>query len=314
VVASSKASYLEIRTTPKGADKAARQPYIDTFVSGLQQANTRFAGRKMAYGLLSLDRSSCTPEAAHEIIDAVIAEKERSGLLVGIDLSGNYLAPRKLTGRSLALTLKYALSKNIGLALHVGEIDSPEERSEVDLILETLADWQKQQPSDKNPFHGKVRLGHGIFLTPKQIELIREMRLPMEICPACHEKLNWWKTNQPHPITKLYTSWQDPVVPGTDDELFFGEDARTANQRVLDFFAYPKDRKTGDAHAHHARFRFSSATPLPQAIPSIPKAASTSYWRYGLGAAVALFGLGLFAARFFQERTAADKPEMTPRP
>lgn len=305
VVSSSKASYLEIRTSPKGADPVSRQLYIDAFVRGLRQANAKQGGKKIAYGLLSLDRSSCIPEVAHEIIDAVAAEKARSGLLVGIDLSGNYLAPRKLTGKALAGALVYALSKNIGLALHVGEIDSPEERSDVDLILETLASWQRQQkPSARNLFHGKVRLGHGIFLTPRQIQQIQEMQLPIEICPACHEKLNWWQAGQPHPVTKIYSSWKDPVVTGTDDELFFGEDARTANRRVLDFLAYPGDRKKGDARAHQVRFRFASANKTPPA--------STSYLRYGVGIAVAALGVAVIAARLFSKGKAADSSGAVP--
>lgn len=303
VVKYSRARYLEIRTSPKGDDKASRQPYIDTFVRGLQQANTQFAGQKVAYGLLSWDRSSCTPEAALEIVDAVVAEKERSGLLVGIDLSGNYLKPRKLTGEPLARAIKYALSKNIGLALHVGEVESKEEEREIDLILDTLEEWQKQQPSGKNPFHGKVRLGHGIFLTAKQIERIRELQLPMEICPACHEKLNWWKTGQKHPVTKIYSSWTDPVVPGTDDELFFGETAKTANRRVLDFLNYPKNQKTGAANAHQARFRFASEAPAPK----------PSYWRYGVFAAAAVVGLGVIAARIWGKGK-ADTPGTAPLP
>jgi adenosine deaminase len=260
VVEASKASYMEIRTTPKGTDQPTRQEYINTFVRGLNQANKKFSGSKAAFGLLSLDRSSCTPETAYEIVDAVVAEKARSGLLVGIDLGGNYLAPRKLTGEELAKVLKYALSKDIGLALHVGEINSVEEKNDVDIILKTLADWQKLQPGS-NPFQGKVRLGHGIFFTPLQIEMIQNMQLPLEICPACHEKLNWWKPSEPHPVTSIYKTWQDPVIPATDDELFFGQDAKAANQQVLDLLSYPQGQNRGMANTHHAKFRF---TPQPE--------------------------------------------------
>ena len=44
---------------------------------------------------------------------------------------------------------------------------------------------------DNNPLHGKVRLGHCIYLTQQQKERINKLGIPIEICPSCHSKLNW---------------------------------------------------------------------------------------------------------------------------
>lgn len=257
VMQSSKAAYLEIRTTPKDMAGSAWEKYVDAFVAGLIDGNKKCAGRKIARGLLSLDRTIHNEEISYAIIDHVVAEKERTGLLVGIDLSGNPLAERKLTGEALASVIRYALVKKIGVGIHLGEVDTPIESSEVDNILAVLAAWHNQDIASHR-FQGRVRLGHGIYLSDSQRSIIRELKIPIEICPSCHTKLNWWSKPNPHPVTQIYKFWHDPVVVGTDDEIIFGGNAKQENHTLLELLGYPTEQKKNHAHEHQSKFRFTN--------------------------------------------------------
>jgi adenosine deaminase len=260
VIDASKACYMEIRTTPKDMDGASWEKYVDAFVNGLIEGNKKCSGKKIARGLLSLDRTIHTEKMSYQIIDRVVLEKQHSGLLVGIDISGNPMAERKLTGDTLASVLRYALDKDIGVAIHIGEANTDIEKNDVDIILAILTSWSKKSYSGSysgNYFHGKIRLGHGIFLTEEQRVTIKKLRIPIEVCPSCHEKLNWWHKSKPHPVTHIYQFWKDPVVTGTDDEMIFGGNAKEENQRVLEMLGYPKNEKKEEARIHQSTFRFA---------------------------------------------------------
>lgn len=224
VVEHSKADILEIRTTPKVMKTEGLELYIQAFVQGLSDAKNLYPNKK-ARGLLSIDRTRHSFNDAKWIIDAAVKEKQSSGMIVGIDLSGNYLTERTLTGHDLYVAIKYALDKDIGLALHVGETDSDIERQDFDFILKAVDEYQ-------GVIHGKVRLGHAAYRTASQDEIIKKHKIPVEICPSCHRYLEWWKEDKPHPILTLY-QFRTQVMPGTDDELLFGSNAKE-EQRILD--------------------------------------------------------------------------------
>jgi adenosine deaminase len=158
---------------------------------------------------------------------------------------------------TVAAVLRYALKKDIGVAIHIGEADTKAEMNDVDIILNVLTSWSKQINSG-NPFQGKVRLGHGIFLTEGQRATIKALQLPIEVCPSCHEKLNWWNKSKPHPVTHIYQIWKDPVVVGTDDEMIFGGNVKEENHTVLEMLGYPKDEKADEAMVHQSKFRFAN--------------------------------------------------------
>lgn len=243
VVEHSKADILEIRTTPKMMKNGGVDAYIQSFVEGLQEAKTLHPNKK-ARGLLSIDRTRHPLEEAKGIIDAALKEKQSSGMIVGIDLSGNYLTERTLTGNDLYIAIKYALNKDIGLALHVGEVDSDIERQDFDLILKAIDEYQ-------GAIHGKVRLGHGIYRTVSQDEIIKKHEIPVEICPTCHKYLEWWKQDRPHPILTLY-QLRTQVIPGTDDEFIFGSDAKVEQQKLDEMLKMPEALSALNESEQHA--------------------------------------------------------------
>lgn len=235
VVEHSEAIDLEIRSTPKVLDGTNWLSYANAFVNGLLDANARFPD-KNPRGMLSLDRTIHKLQEAKQIIDYV--DEDPTGMLVGIDICGNPADHRVLTGSDLSEAIMYVLEKNMGIALHLGEIDSDIERQDTTHILTALETWQFQQKSvtsNLNPFHGKVRLGHAIFLTPDQRNKIKKLDLPIEICPSCHEQLSLF-THDEHPVTKVYSPEEKKtalnVLPGTDDCYIFDCSARLEAERV----------------------------------------------------------------------------------
>lgn len=235
VVATSKADYLEIRTTAKPMGQCTVDDYIQAFVAGLKEAQHKYP-KKHARGLLSIDRTRHTLQDAKEIIDAALNEKKKSGMIVGVDLSGNFIGKRALTGEDLYQAVLYGLQKDIGLALHVGEIDSEAERNDFDTILKAIQEYRTKH---QGKIYGKVRLGHAIYRTPAQDKIISELKIPIEICPSCHQQLDWWQKDKPHPILTLYTH-RTRVIPGTDDNLLFNCDDEGEQQKLDKILAVPQ--------------------------------------------------------------------------
>jgi len=245
VVKHSTADYLEIRSTPRALKDSTDLSYIEAFVAGLEQARKEHK-EKTAYGILSLDRAKHTKEDALKFIDAVVAKKEKTGLLVGIDISGNPAAEqRTITDNVLETVIKEALTKKIGIAIHIGEYESPLEERDSQTILDTLSEWKKEHKDFS--FAGKVRLGHGIHLTPEQRKTIKDLEIPLEVCPACHEQLKWWDKENAHPATLVHDN-PEFTVPGTDDSLMFARcDAKKETEVLKSMWGqFWKDSRSAD--------------------------------------------------------------------
>jgi adenosine deaminase len=187
VVKNSQAKYLEIRTTPKAMANSSRNDYIDAFEAGLNAVKKDGTIQKTAYGLLSLDRTLHTVDDAAAFIQCIL--KSPNKVLVGLDVSGNPLGKRTLSGNDLAKVVTMALESNVNIAIHMGESDTDIEKKDTDAVLNALEQWKQKQPdTGKNPFFGRVRLGHCIYLTKQQQQKIHTLGLPIEVCPTCHKK------------------------------------------------------------------------------------------------------------------------------
>jgi adenosine deaminase len=256
VIRSSSAKYLEIRTTPKKLGDHSVDNYIDAFEQGLISASQDSSIGKKAYGLLSLDRTMHDFETAKYFINRIATSHE--AVLKGIDICGHPTAARTLRGEDLSLTIKEALNRKIGLAIHMGEADTDMEREDTDTILATLEQWLSENPTaQENPFFGKVRLGHCIFLTDSQKEKIRRLKLPIEVCPTCHSKLNWHLENTHHPVRSIYSDLSEPITFATDDEIIFGANSKVEFNKGFLFFANSQNLTRKEVKENQAQFRFA---------------------------------------------------------
>ncbi|MDP3268835.1 MAG: hypothetical protein Q8M40_07275 [Legionella sp.] len=256
VVKNSETKYLEIRTTPKAMSGKSRNDYIDAFEAGLNPDNFK-NDRKSAHGLLSLDRTLHTLDDAAEFIQRVL--KSPAKVLVGIDISGNPLSKRTLTGKELAEVVTMALENRVSIAIHMGESDTDIEKQDTDAVLDALEKWKKDHSdSGSTLFRGKIRLGHCIFLTEQQKERIRTLELPIEICPTCHKKLNWHLEEQPHPVASVYADVSENLVIGTDDDAIFGSRMDNEFNQFIRFFTNIKNLSRKKIKEHQSEFRFGA--------------------------------------------------------
>ena len=99
------------------------------------------------------------------------------------------------------------------------------EKQDFDIILKAIDEYPGK-------IRGKVRLGHAIYRTPSQDEIIKRRKIPIEICGSCHREMGWWKENEEHSILSLY-QLRTCVISGTDDDLLFKCRAKK-EQQILD--------------------------------------------------------------------------------
>ena len=254
VAHNSEAKYLEIRTTPKAINGKSRNDYIDAFEEGLSSANFQ-NDKKSAYGLLSLDRTIHTIEDASDFLQRILNSPKK--VLVGIDISGNPLGKRTLSGEDLAKVVTMALENKVSIAIHMGESDTEIEKQDTDAVLDALEHWHKEHLDDVNAsFSGKIRLGHCIYLTEQQKDRIRTLALPIEICPTCHKKLNWHLEDMEHPVASVYSDVSENLIVGTDDDAIFGGRMNHEFNQFIRFFSNKTNLSRKEIKEHQSSFRF----------------------------------------------------------
>lgn len=253
VVTHSKAKYLEIRSTPKSMNNQSTLDYIKAFEEGLILAN-QVNPNKEALGLLSLDRTIHSLKEAQEFIQYIL--KSPHNVLAGLDICGNPLGKRTLTGHVLQEVITLALNKGLSIAIHLGEADTEDETNDIDIVLTTLEQWKSSQISNKNPLYGKVRLGHCIYLSDQQKQRIIDLAAPIEVCPTCHSLLNWHLEKKPHPVKSVYGDVSQPLVTGTDNESIFNGSAKDEFNKYLSFFANEKQLSRKEIKQNQAQFYF----------------------------------------------------------
>lgn len=215
VIGKSTADYLELRTTPRVFPPIhTKRDYLNAFILGLKHYPHK------AKGILSIDRYKHDKKDAKEIIGLALQHPDH---IVGVDISGyNPTKKRILRGTDLSEIITMILNTPLGLALHIGELDSEEERQDSTTSLHTIDDWFQQHPSHSSI--GKIRLGHALYLEEEHMRIVRKHNLPIEICPSCHRLVGSWPKGKTHPVEKVYTAKDSPVVIGTDDALIFDTD------------------------------------------------------------------------------------------
>ncbi|XGW08965.1 hypothetical protein V3C99_011350 [Haemonchus contortus] len=149
--------YLELRSTPKTTTEMSKEEYVQAVIDGILEASkdTDIITRL----LLSIDRRQ-TLEDAQQTVDIAVADK--SGLIVGLELSGD----PSVDGRKFIPVLERARASGLKVSVHLAEVSN--QLDEVDEFLAFRPD----------------RIGHGTFLhtNEKFVNLVMKHRIPLEIC------------------------------------------------------------------------------------------------------------------------------------
>ncbi len=229
VITKSTADYLEIRTTPREFSSARSfHPYVEAFVSALRRYPDK------AKGILSIDRYKHDLTIARDIITLALAYPD---CIVGIDISGvDPTGIRTLQGDDLGVCIETILDSPLGLAIHVGELESEKDQRDNTAALTAIDSWLQRHPL--TTCVGKIRLGHAIFLAEEHTHIIRKHHLPIEICPTCHRYLGCWRNGQEHPVQAVYPEHTSPVVLGTDNALNFSTSFQHEKALFLNTFPY----------------------------------------------------------------------------
>ncbi|KAL6736232.1 hypothetical protein Aduo_006610 [Ancylostoma duodenale] len=149
--------YLELRSTPRATSEMSKQEYIEALIDGVVEGSRDYG--LVTRLLLSIDRRQSVEEAEHTV---EMAAAEPSGLIVGVELSGN----PSIDGRKFLPVLQRARKSGLKVSVHLAEVTDQLDEVEEFLIF---------RPD---------RIGHGTYLHTQEryIDLMLQHRIPLEIC------------------------------------------------------------------------------------------------------------------------------------
>lgn len=149
--------YLELRSTPKVTAEMSKEEYVEALIDGIRQGSKECG--IIVRLLLSIDRRQTVADAMRTV---EIAMADGSGLIVGVELSGN----PSIDGQMFIPVLQRARDSGLKVSIHLAEVD--DQLDEVEEFLAFLPD----------------RIGHGTYLHTVNdfVEQVAKHRIPLEIC------------------------------------------------------------------------------------------------------------------------------------
>ncbi|XP_020811851.1 adenosine deaminase-like protein [Drosophila serrata] len=189
--------YVELRTTPKANKSYTRREYLQHVIDAIGEARKTYPDILVKL-LPSINRAEPVAVAEETVSLALEFAQSHPDLILGIDLSGN---PGKGTFSDFVPILSLAREKGLKLVLHCAEIENPAE------IKEMLN-------------FGMSRCGHGTFLTPEDIELLKSRNIPIECCLTSNVKSGTVHSLEEHHLKRLMEA-DAPKVICTDDSGVF---------------------------------------------------------------------------------------------
>ncbi|EDX13671.1 adenosine deaminase-like protein [Drosophila simulans] len=189
--------YVELRTTPKANENYSRRDYLQTVIDAIKEASETYP--EITVKLLpSINRAEPVDVAEETVSLAVELAQAHPNLILGIDLSGN---PGKGRFSDFAPILAQARDTGLKLAIHCAEIENP---SEVKEMLQ----------------FGMSRCGHGTFLTPEDIEQLKQRNIAIECCLTSNIKSGTVPSLEEHHLKRIMEA-DAPKVICTDDSGVF---------------------------------------------------------------------------------------------
>ncbi|XP_036424201.1 adenosine deaminase-like protein [Colossoma macropomum] len=218
--------YLELRSTPREETKTglSKRRYIESVIEAIRQCKQEEVDIDVRF-LVAIDRRN-GPEVAMKTVK--LAEDfmlSSDGLIVGLDLSGD---PMVGHGKDLLPALQRAKNCGLKLALHLSEVPSQKEESELLLDL----------PPD--------RIGHGTFLHPEVggsdslVDKVCKQNIPIELCLTSNVKGQTVPSYDKHHFQYWYER-RHPCVLCTDDKGVFCTDLSQEYQLAASTFGLSQE-------------------------------------------------------------------------
>ncbi|XP_035653855.1 adenosine deaminase-like protein isoform X6 [Oncorhynchus keta] len=166
--------YLELRSTPRKEKTTGmtKRRYVETVIEAIRQCKNEGVDIEVRF-LVAVDRRNGAEVAMETVKLAEDFMLSTDGLVVGLDLSGD---PTVGHGRDLLPALQKAKNCGLKLSLHLSEVPSQADESELLLNI----------PPD--------RIGHGTFLHPEVggsqslVDKVRKHNTPLELCLTSNVK------------------------------------------------------------------------------------------------------------------------------
>lgn len=213
--------YLELRSTPREEKNTGltKKKYVETVIKAIQQCKKEGVDIDVRF-LVAIDRRNGTEVAMETVKLAEDFMLSSDGLVVGLDLSGD---PKVGQGKDLLPALQKAKSCGLKLSLHLSEI--PSQLEESDLLLNLPPD----------------RIGHGTFLHPEVggseslVEKVVKNNIPLELCLTSNVKGQTVPCYSKHHF-KYWYQLGHPSVICTDDKGVFCTDLSQEYQLAASTF------------------------------------------------------------------------------
>ncbi|XP_047208895.1 adenosine deaminase-like protein [Girardinichthys multiradiatus] len=218
--------YLELRSTPREEKGTGltKKSYVEAVIKAIQQCKYDGVDIDVRF-LVAIDRRYGTEVAMETVKLAEEFMLSSGGLVLGIDLSGD---PKVGHGRCLLPALERARNCGLKLSLHMSEVSSQLEESELLLNL----------PPD--------RIGHGTFLHPEMggsqplVDQVVKHNIPLEICLTSNVKGKTVPSYSQHHFRYWYQLGH-PCVICTDDKGVFCTDLSQEYQLAASTFSLSPD-------------------------------------------------------------------------
>ncbi|KAK6319771.1 hypothetical protein J4Q44_G00088780 [Coregonus suidteri] len=213
--------YLELRSTPRKETTTGmtKRTYVETVIQAIRQCKNEGVDIEVRF-LVAVDRRNGTEVAMETVKLAEDFMLSTGGLVVGLDLSGD---PTVGHGRDLLPALQKAKNCGLKLSLHLSEVPSQADESELLLNI----------PPD--------RIGHGTFLHPEVggsqslVDKVRKHNTPLELCLTSNVKGQTVSSYSQHHFLYWYQMGH-PSVICTDDKGVFCTDLSQEYQLAASTF------------------------------------------------------------------------------
>ncbi|CAJ0605334.1 unnamed protein product [Cylicocyclus nassatus] len=204
--------YLELRSTPKMTSEMSKKEYVEAILEGIAESSRSLG--IITRLILSVDRRQ-SPEEAEQTI--ALAVNDKTGLIVGIELSGN----PAIDGRKFLSALKAARKQGLKITVHLAEVSNQ---------LEEVEEFLHFKPD---------RIGHGTFLHTRDeyVNLMMHYRIPLEVCLTSNV-LSMTTTSMANSHLKFWCGKSIPICLCTDDKGLMDCDLSSEFYKASQIFGF----------------------------------------------------------------------------
>lgn len=193
---------LELRYAPtfivEGHPKLKWDDIHQAFLKGIKRVQQ---SHEIAVGLIIIIQRTMSPKVAESVLDFAINNKDT---VVGIDLADN---EDGFDAKPFEAVFQKARAAGLHITVHAGEIPSPQSIVNIEESIQRL---------------GAERIGHGIqaIKSSKVLKLLREQKIPLEVCPTSNYLTQVVPRITQHPLRALVREGI-LVTVSTDDPGIF---------------------------------------------------------------------------------------------